>query len=213
MKTKHRSTHARGKRKSKSAKPVQAALYTIALIILAALAITAYYFAFHGSATSPAGNSLQIYGTTYIITPKGCSNVTQTPNSNITVICTAMLNVSSYANPSVPYYMIINKYSFLNDSDAYSFLQALRSDLNTSPWYSNIPNAYYNSSVVYTTIVYPDYKNTNTSAEVLAAYIQDNNIVLSASTSNMTNTVSPVVMKKYAEYLLFNYKNRIEALK
>ncbi len=184
--------------------------YAAALVVLVVLIAGAYYAAtfsaFHAS------HEFRIYRTTYFVTKSTCSNFTFYANSNITSICTAILNVSSRSNVSVPYYMILNKYSFLNVSDASSFLHALRSDLNTSPWYSNIPNAYYNSSVVYTTVVYPDYKNTNTSAEVLALYVQDNDVVLSASTSNLTNNANTATMKSYANYLLFNYKNRIENL-
>jgi hypothetical protein len=200
----------RSKRSRKNRKPGWTP-YIAVLVVLVIFITGAYYAATF--ITNRATQEFRVYGTTYFITKSTCSNFTFYANSNITSICTTILNISSRSNVSVPYYIILNKYSFLNVSDASSFLQALRSDLNTSPWYSNIPNAYYNSSVVYTTVVYPDYKNTNTSAEVLALYVQNNDVVLSASTSNLTNNANTATMKSYANYLLFNYKNRIENLK
>ncbi|MGC8674725.1 MAG: hypothetical protein ACP5TI_06415, partial [Thermoprotei archaeon] len=152
-------------------------------------------------------------GTEYLLTYKVCENVSSFPDSNVTISCTAILNDSSQINTSANYppsYLIISKYVFKNASAAKFFLDSLASDLNTSPWNDNIPNFNYSDGLVYTTVVYPNYKGTNIAAEVLAIYKQYNNVVLSVSTSNMTNNANILEMKNYSSYLIFKYYRQIE---
>jgi hypothetical protein len=185
-------------------------LYIGSAIILIVLVASLYYFGI--PSTKSGSENFQIYGTTYSMTYKSCSNPTLSASSNVLEVCTAILNISSIDN-SLPYYFILNKYSFINNTDAYTFLNNISSDLNTSPWYHNIPNTSYSNNLVYTTVMYPDYKDTFTYAAVLALYMQLNNTVISASTSNITYDANVTLMKKYTKYLLLNYESRIEGLK
>lgn len=184
-------------------------LVVIAILIAIIIALGAYYFIrlYHLNA---ALNKFSLFGTTYVITQKSCENVSALQDSNITVSCTGILNESPrLINGSAPAYLIISKYTFSNTASAKFFMDSLSSDLNTSPWNDNIPEFNSSNGIVYTTVVYPNYKGSYLAAEVLAVYRQEGSTVLSVSTSNMTNNASIAKIKLYSQDLLFNYTKQI----
>jgi len=178
-----------------------------AILVLAVIALVVILSNLSTKSSGQAGGSLgsiKVYNTTYFISYDNCSSYAYYRRMGITEMCTEILNISS-PDPNLPSYFIINKYTFYSSKNASMFIQNLPSDLNTSPWNKNLPSASIAGNITYTSVIYPNYTEAGTAAEVLAAYVSNGNTILSVSTSNITTLAPVAYMKSYTIYLLRHF--------
>ncbi len=186
-------------------------LYIAASLILLIIAFSIYYIYYMEILHSPSGsllskNKVEVNGISYIQTYYDCIPISSTMQSyGYKRVCTAILNATQQSG-ELPNYFMINTYTFENISEANKFILDLKSDLNTTPWYTEHFNV-TTGNITYTSVYYPNYKATSQGALVLAAYAQKGNSVISVSTGIFTNCNVTITKSAVNQILTESIKN------
>lgn len=157
---------------------------SIVVAIVAIAVLIAIFYLYVSNNNSSVPKSMTLSGSGYIRNYSDCISSKSLASEGYIKMCTAVYNLETPMNNSglLPNDFIFNTYYFVNSSSLGTFINSLKSDLNTTPWPDQTTSAYIIRNATYTTIYFPDYNNSNRTAVVIAEYVRVNDTVFGIST-------------------------------